>query len=354
MSEWTPTTTAEEVAARLRDAGRVAVLTHAKPDGDALGSTGALVRSLNVDGARATAFYVGAMPLFSDALLGDTSHQHLTGGAVPEGEFDAVVVCDTGSWGQLDALGDWVRGRADRTVVIDHHLQGDGEMSGSRLLETHAAAVCEPVADVCAAVLSRSMNGLPKEIATLLYLGIATDTGWFRFSSVTPRTLRTVADLVEAGADTVSVLSAVTQRDRPARLRAMARALASATFECGGELVVMRLTVEDIRAAKAGPEDLGGMQDAAMSIGSVRAVAIFVEVESPAGEGPLVKASLRSKPGEGMVDVSRVAGSLGGGGHANAAGVKQRVGMDEAVGNVLVAFERERAGASGSGLGAGS
>lgn len=341
MSGWTSNTDAAGVVARLRAASRVAVVTHAKPDGDAMGSVGALVATLRSIGTDATGYFVGAMPLFAEDFAPMFPHVHLDAGRLPAGEFDTVVVCDTGSWGQLDALADWVRERSDRTVVIDHHLRGDGDVGPTRWIDTSAAAVCEPIAELCAGLADTPITRLPADVATLLYLGLSTDTGFFKYSSVTPRTFRIAADVREAGADTTLVLQSVTQRDRPARLAAMARALASATFEFGGELCVMRLTAQDIHAAKAGPEDLSGIQDVAMSIGSVRAVAIFTEVEGQ--PEPLIKASLRSKPGDGMVNVSNVTASLGGGGHANAAGLKQKnVSMDQAVANVLKAYKAER------------
>lgn len=349
MSEWISNATVSDAVAWFDGRERIALVTHAKPDGDALGSTSALVRTLRTRGVDATAYYCGPMPTWAGEVLEGVPSEHLAGGSLPTGEFDGVVVCDTGSWGQIDPLHDWVRERHDRCLVVDHHLRGDGEMSPLRLIDTKAAAVCEPVAHICAGLLGVGPASLDRATAGALYTGLATDTGWFRFSNVTPETLRLVASLLEAGADAAKIYAMVMQQDRPARLRLMAKAFSSATFEFGGEFVVMRLTAADIHEAKGGPEDTGGFADPALAIASVRAVCVLTEVEGSGGGsgganggGALVKASLRSKPGAGMINVSDLAASLGGGGHANAAGVKQRCGMDEAVANILAAYERVR------------
>lgn len=342
MSDWTHNTTIPELAAWLTERisinPRVAVLTHAKPDGDALGSTAALVRTLNTIGADAHAYYTGSCPPWTARLLGDTPHTPLANNTQPEGDFGAIVVCDTGSWSQLNHLDAFVRPHHAITAVIDHHLRGDGDMAPRRLIETHSAAACQPVGRLCAHLAGLTPSKLPVETASLLYLGLATDTGWFRFSSVTPDTLRLAADLLETGVDQPTLYAIVMQRDRPARLTLMARALTSATFEAGGEFVVMRLTNEDMQEARGTPDDTGGFADLALSITSVRATALVTEVE---GE-PVVKASLRSKPGPGMVNVSNVAARMGGGGHANAAGVKQTATLDQAVENIINAYHHER------------
>lgn len=344
MSEWKTNSQIDDIAAwlteRIQVNPRVAVLTHAKPDGDALGSTGALVRTLNQLGAEATAYYTGSCPPWTETLLGDTPRSLLANhDPAPSGEYGAVVVCDTGSWSQIGELSEFVKSQRENTAVIDHHLRGDAEVAPRLVIHTTAAAACEPVAELCAALTSTEPSKLPVKTATLLYTGLATDTGWFRFSSVTPTTLRLAANLLETGVDQPSLYAMIMQRDRPARLKLMAKALSSATFEADGEFVVLRITTQDMLDAHGSHDDTGGFADLALSITSVRATALVTEVE---GE-PIVKASLRSKPGEKMVNVSNVAASLGGGGHANAAGVKQQTSIDQAVANIVAAYEQERA-----------
>ena len=321
---WTSTTDAQGVAAWLGDASTVGVVTHARPDGDAVGSSLALVNAINMArGERvARAFYCGAPPSWYDEIVGASPAQALSGTAPdPEG-VDKVVVVDTGTWGQLDQLAGFVRAHAGRVCVVDHHLRGDADVSDFRIIETTAAAVCEPVADICGAVLGlSSAAALPKQIATLLYLGIATDTGWFRHSNVTPRTLRLAADLIESGVDAPALYAMVMQGDRPGRLRLMARALGSLEFADSDRIALMSISIDDMHQSHSSPADAGGFSDMPLTIDAVRVGVLLTEVETK-HDAPLTKISMRSKPGAQMIDVNRATGLLGGGGHANAAGAR--------------------------------
>jgi phosphoesterase RecJ-like protein len=113
-----------------------------------------------------------------------------------------VVIVDTGSWSQLHDYRPWIDAQHDKTALIDHHLSGNAEVSPRRLIDTGAAAACEIVAGLCVPLLGPGFaRDLPREVAEPLYLGLATDTGWFRHSNVTPAVMRLAADLLEAGVD---------------------------------------------------------------------------------------------------------------------------------------------------------
>lgn len=336
---WTPTRTARDVAATLRTARRVAIVTHAKPDGDAAGSTLALARALRLAGIDAHCWYVAPMPRWFEAIAGDTpahvfeapahGRKGLTPDALPEP--DAIVVADTGSWAQLDDLAPWVRARTERTIVIDHHLSGDPDMSAARLLMPDAAAAAEIVADVC--VLLTGVPGaaaLPLEIAEPLYLGLATDTGWFRYSNTSPRTLRLAADLREVGVDAPRLFQLVEQQDRPARLRLLARALASLELLAGDRVAIMRLSRADFEFAHGDTDDTTGFASDILSVAPIQVGVLLTETAPKPGKPPLSKASLRSKPGPHAVDVAALTKALGGGGHARAAGVKLPLPIDQA------------------------
>jgi len=322
---WSSTSDAGELAAWLKTRGNVAVLTHSKPDGDALGSTLAVTRALELAGVQACAWYFGPMPNWSEAMIGSTAHVvSLASDTVRPSEVDGVVVVDTGAWVQLREIEPWLRGRADHTALIDHHLHGDPDVADRRLIDTSAAAACEPCADVCAELLGVGVEHLPVEVATPLYTGIATDTGWFRFSNTTARAMRTAAVLLEAGVDQPWVYRTVELRERPSRLKLMGRVLASMELVSGGRVAVMSITLDDMREAGAEAGDTGGFADMALRIEAVRVSVVLTETPRAVGdEGPITKISMRSKEmGDGSVDVNNVARTLGGGGHARAAGAR--------------------------------
>jgi phosphoesterase RecJ-like protein len=354
---WVATVTAGEAAAAFLAAHRTVVLTHARPDGDALGSTLALVRALKHAGRDAEAWFVGPMPRFAAALVRDTKVRVAAGaeGAAAlvssAAEPGAVAVVDTGSWMQIDVLGPWLRERADKAVVVDHHLGGDADTAPRRLLDTAAAAAAEVIAPVCAGVLGVPVSRLPRDVAEALFLGCATDTGWFKFSNTRPATLRLAADLLDAGVDHAAVYEVVEQQDRPARLKLLGRALDALAWYGGGRVAVMTLTRADFDSTGGDAEDAGGFASDVLNVAGAQVAVVLTEVLNPGkAGGATVKVSTRSKPGPNAVDVAAVCATLGGGGHARAAGVKLAMPMDKAKAAVLRALGvAEAAGGCGGG-----
>lgn len=344
---WTSNTTLADIARTLAAASSVLVTTHVKPDGDAVGSSLALVRALLRKGANAQAVYFGPKPGWLKAVLGPTPALDLDTKTQPAFEPDSIVVIDTGSWVQIEPIAPWLKTRTDRTIVVDHHRHGDPGVSRRRHVDVSAAAVCQSAAEICRLILGLERVGqLPVEIAEPLYLGLATDTGWFRHSNVTPAVMRLAGDLIEAGVDHNRLYQLIEQQDTPARLRLIQRALASLELFDADSIAVMTLTRDDFSKSGAASADSGGLVDLPQSIASVRAVAVLTEAD-PGEYGKndgavLTKISLRSKHGPTAVDVNAVAQTLGGGGHARAAGAKLPLPLSEAKAKVLAALRAAR------------
>ncbi|MEM0982957.1 MAG: DHH family phosphoesterase [Planctomycetota bacterium] len=340
-SDWTTTTTPAQIARWLAGKHSIVAITHAKPDGDAIGSTIGMVRALNIAAggseagfggvaSRAEAWYADPVPPWTGGIARSTKTRTIgKDGKAGSVEPDAIVICDTGSWSQLAPYRPWLEQRLDRTVIIDHHLRGDAEISERRLIEPSAASACEIVAGVAKHILGcSSCAELPTEVAEPLYLGTATDTGWFKHSNVTPATFRLAADLLETGIDHERLFEVVEQRDRPARMKLLARALSSMELHHDDRVAVMTLTKKDFAETGGSPGDSGGFADVVRSVESVRVVALLTEQTD--GDTTITKMSLRSKGGPDMVDVNEVAARLGGGGHAQAAGAKVRMPIADA------------------------
>lgn len=341
MTDWTTTNTPIELADWLNQGEHIAIVTHARPDGDAIGSAVALARALNhaTKTKRAHIYLTGGTPRWASDIIADTPHTHIDASTPsPDITPDRVAIVDTGSWSQLDTLTDFVRKHQSITAIVDHHLSGDPEIATRRLLATDAAAACQPVADICQHILGvDNPANLPVSIARPLYLGLATDTGFFKFSNVKPSTMRLAADLIEAGVDHAALHVLIEQNEAPARLRIVAAALSTLELLDRDRVAIMTLTTEAIHAAHAGPSDTGGLAGYALSIGTVRVAATITEVET-AGDDQRVKISMRSKPGPNMIDVNKVANTLGGGGHANAAGAKLTGSIDVAKAQLIKAL----------------
>lgn len=336
---WTSTIDARDIVADLKTASSVVVLTHGKPDGDAIGASLALVRTLRHAGADAAAAYWGPWVHAFDDIVGDTPVHHTGVEAIARGDLgdpDRVVIVDTGSWSQVADARPFIEARRDRATVIDHHLQGDPDIAERRLIDATAAAACEILAPICAGLLDTEVGDLPRDVAEPLYLGVATDTGWFRHSNVRPRTMRIAADLLEAGVRHAALFQIIEQRDRVGRLFLLGRALHGVELHADNRVAVMTLTREDFDEAGAGPEDTGGISDKPLVVESVLVSALLTSFEPGR-----TKISLRSKTGpdgKPSLDVNEVARTLGGGGHAQAAGARLDLPIDEARSRLLGAL----------------
>lgn len=336
---WASNVSLHDIASHLRGLKRVAVLTHAKPDGDAVGSTLAVARALIRCGIDAVPVYLGLWSRRFDPVVGKTPVVHEKHGVFarpPLSEIQDVLVLDTGSWNQLADAGAWLRPRSPRTTVIDHHAHGDADLGTRRFVRTSSAAVCEIAAELCAELLGvRSPTELPTDIAEPLLLGLATDTGWFRHSSTTPAVLRLAAELIDAGARHNWLYQTVEQGDEPSRLRLIARALGTLEFISDSKAAMMHVTQADLASTGGTLDDAGGLTDFPLSVGPVRIVAVLIELEPT-----LTKVSFRSKAGGNGhdtgdaaldIDVNALARRFCGGGHRHAAGAKLHAPLKDAI-----------------------
>ncbi|MCP4833578.1 MAG: hypothetical protein GY895_02330 [Phycisphaera sp.] len=320
-------TTVEEIADGLRGAESVLILTHHKPDGDALGTSLALHRGLRTIGVASEIVISG--PIDPNLLAMTTPDDRLErlenlGSLDGRPEPSMIAVVDTGAWTQLEALGDWLRTRTDRIVGVDHHARG-GSVAGRRIVDTSCASATQamvPVLDALGVDLST------ERIAEALFLGLATDTGWFRFSSAGPDVYRLAARLMESGVDKDAIYARIEQNASPSRFAMLARALGSLRFIDHGAVAVMQLGLEDFADTGANLEELAGIVNTPLEIGSVRASILLTQAE--AGR---TKVSFRSKPAGdsgSFIDVNELAARFGGGGHVHAAGARIDADLDAA------------------------
>lgn len=244
---------------------------------------------------------------------------------VAPGECDAVIVLDTCAFSQLEPAVDFLRA-APRTLVIDHHATRDpiGTREGDlRLFDETASAASLIVAEWAASAGIQ----LSEQMATALFVGIATDCGWFRFSNTDARTLRVAGGLVETGADSGRLYNEICQNDPPEKLRLIARLLESLELSAGGRLAVMRLRAADFEAVGADQSITSDLVNEAGRLGCTEATLLFTE--EPDG---LIRVNFRSK---GTLDVAELARRYGGGGHARAAGARLYGGWDATVARVI-------------------
>jgi phosphoesterase RecJ-like protein len=320
----------------LHESRRPLLVSHRRPDGDALGSLAAMARIVRDFGAEPHVVLFEKFPArYSMLEAGATWLIWEDARDVLAESCDGVLVLDTCALSQLEPIAEYLA-RAPRTLVIDHHVTRDpiGTREGDlRIIDETASANALILAEWAQAA-GIAINA---EIATALFVGIATDTGWFRFSNTDARTLRAAAALLDAGADATRLYNALYQQEPAAKLRLVANLLSSLQLRADGRLAVMQLRPADFERAGADCSMTEDLVNEANRLAGVECTLMFTEEDD--GE---VRVNLRSKE---RVDVAELARRYGGGGHARAAGCRLRGGWDRVV-NRFVEETSELVGAA--------
>ncbi len=289
--------TRTETACWLQRHDSFLILTHRRPDGDAVGSAVALCLGLRSLGKAAELF---PNPQFPEKFLPIT--RPLTGKGDPEGK--TLVTVDTATEGMLPYNAQHLAGRI--RLAIDHHASNTGYAELS-LIDGTAAACGEMIFDLLS-LLGANVN---KPMAEALYIAVSTDTGCFRFSNTTAATLRTAAACLEHGADTDRWNRILFLTRSAARLRVEAHITQTAEFFLDGKICLCMLPYSVLKACGAREDDLDEISGFPRSIQGVEVGIMLREALDGA------KISLRTyKPW----DASAICALLGGGGHAAAAG----------------------------------
>jgi phosphoesterase RecJ-like protein len=321
----------QQVIDTLSRCKRVLRTTHIRPDGDALGSTAALAMGLKQQGIDAEILLLSHLPTKYSFIYKDyglVHHDAETGwpAGLSVDAFDAFVSVDTGTWSQLPGLKEKVLAFKKPRLVIDHHLTQE-DWADVKLVVKDASAASEIVGEL----LTLWEVKIDERIATALYLGLVSDTGWFQFSNTRPYTLRLAALLIEAGVNTDRLYQLLYQNERKERIALQARALAKLELLLDGRLAVMRISKEDFDETRANVPDTENLINLPLQIATVQVSILLTE---PRDFGP-VRVSLRSK---GQVDVSKFAEQFGGGGHARASGLKVDGDFQQAHDKVVAAI----------------
>ncbi|MHC5024261.1 MAG: DHH family phosphoesterase [Planctomycetota bacterium] len=337
MTDYASNTTYDGIAQRLTSAQRVLIMTHQKPDGDAIGSVLALQRALAGRGQVAEIFLLGPLEPCLETVIGATPFR-LADADPPGDEYDVAVVLDTGAWVQLGALADWVRPRSERVLGIDHHPHGE-DVASLRLVDPSAASTTQMLVELLDA-MGCPLTGGPGGVAEALFVGLATDTGWFRYGNADAAAFAVASRLLEQGVDKSGLYQVIEESHRPARLGLEGRALSSLAYAGDGAAAVMVLRRSDFEATGGSLEDLTGLVNMPMIVGAVRVSILLVETA-----GGQTKMSFRSKPAPrdagaaAAVDVNVLAQQFGGGGHVHAAGALVHRPLNEVRAQVIGALD---------------
>ena len=312
---------AAALISQIRDAvmsrQRFLITSHARPDGDSIGSQLAMAFALDALGKQTRIINADRAPEHYYEFPG-LNRIEIAAEVPADAVADAVIVMECGD---LDRTG--VRGFEGRYIInVDHHA-GNRMYGAINWFDESAAACGEMVYDVIAAL------GVPMslEIATHIYLAILTDTGSFHHSNITPRTFEICRQTVEAGVNPAAMARRIFDSNSFGKLKLIGALLDRMQLLDDGRLAVLYMDDAMLGACGCTHNDTEGLINLPLTAREIHAV-VFFKV-SPDG---LVRVSMRSKYD---VDVRLVANAFGGGGHKNAAGFTVEGALDQVRGAIL-------------------
>lgn len=283
---------------------KIAVLGHVRPDGDCIGSQVALARVLRTMDVDAVCVNRDPIPRNLSSFVGDTPFYRAD-------DFDPTgYTAVTTDCADQRRTGDRLANAFPEVAFnVDHHISNPGYAVHNIVVDSASAT-----AEILGSIYTNA--GLPFDAVTAqaLYVGIATDTGQFRFNSTTPHTFELCRRLCEHGADPAAASYLLYEQESLGRIQLLQRFLASLQLEFNGRVCIGKIRDEDYLETGTTSEDSEGLVDYARSIEGVE-IGVFLEEQSG-----FIKGSFRSK--EPRFRVDSLARHVNGGGHACAAGFR--------------------------------
>jgi len=302
-----------EVLHQIKQRERFVLTSHARPDGDAVGSSLACCEVLRQMGKHAQVVLRDGVPRVYQQLP-------FAGSVIQadrvNGSYDAAILleCDSIQRTRLEGLD------SQFLINIDHHKSGRN-FADVNWIDPKAVATAEMVYKLA----KEAGVKISPEIATCLYTAVLTDTGAFMFEGTSEHTFELARELALAGADPARCARPIYFGHSTAKMRLLGSALSVLQRE--GRLAWIWVTQSQMEQFGAKEEDLEGLVNYALAIGDVEVAVFFREL--PGGR---LRVSLRSKGG---VDVGHIAEEFGGGGHACASGCAVDGPLHAAVESVL-------------------
>ena len=298
-----------EICDAIHARSRFLITSHARPDGDSIGSQLAMAYALEALGKEVR--IVNADPAPEHYMEFPGVDRIEIARNVIDSDAEALIVMESGDLARTGVAG--LDGRF--TINIDHH-QGNTQYGSLNWVDESAAACGEMVFDLI------EVLGVPLtiEIATHVYLAILTDTGSFHYSNITPKTFDICRRTVEAGVNPAAMARRVFDNNSFGKLKLIGALLDEMDLLDGGRLAAMYLNDDILNATSTTYNDTEGLINLPLTAREIQAVVFF-----KLGADGDIHVSMRSKYD---VDVRLVAVRHGGGGHRNAAGFKLRGPLD--------------------------
>ncbi|PTQ55137.1 MAG: 3'-to-5' oligoribonuclease A [Candidatus Carbobacillus altaicus] len=294
---------------------QVLVVSHVRPDGDALGAQTAMAQILKLFHIESVLVNEDAPPRRFDYLPGYRDMRRSVDTPLPGAPYQYVIFVDAADRERIGKALSLLAPEAE-IVNIDHHATND-HYGHINLVKPEASSTCEVIYDW----IRSTRLPVSVELATCLYTGYITDTGGFRYQNTTPKVLRDAAELVQFGASPYEIAEHALEAISWEKIKLLQKALATLKLFASGKIAFLEVTQSMLEETGTTLDDAEGLVHYGLNIEGVEVAALFREQTDG------IKVSLRSRR---AVDVSKVAQQFGGGGHVRAAGLTLHMPLDEA------------------------
>ena len=306
----------------IDQAGKIVILGHVNPDGDCVGSCLAVYNYIKEwDSSRAVTVRLERVPSKFSYLSGFDAIETEAG----EETYDLCICLDSSD---EERLGDFKScfDRSAKTICIDHHITNCG-YAQENVIDGHASSACEVVYG------QLDESRISKRVAECIYTGIIHDTGVFKYSNTSRKTMEIAGKMMEKGIDFGTIIDGSFYKKTYVQNQIMGRTLTESIMLLDKQCIVgiVRKKIMDFYGLTSG--DMDGIVSQLKNTEGVH-VAIFLYELEP----QVFKVSLRS---DELVDVSKIAAVFGGGGHIRAAGCTMSGSPYDVINNLTLYIEKQ-------------
>ena len=314
----------------IDQAGKIVILGHVNPDGDCVGSCLAVYNYIKEwDSSKTVTVRLERVPSKFSYLSGFDAIETEAG----EETYDLCICLDSSD---EERLGDFKScfDRSAKTICIDHHITNRG-YAQENVIDGHASSACEVVYG------QLDESRISKRVAECIYTGIIHDTGVFKYSNTSRKTMEIAGKMMEKGIDFGTIIDGSFYKKTYMQSQILGRALLESITFLDGRCIFSVVRKKDMDFYGVDKSDLDGIVDQLRVIDGIECAIFLYETGIHQ-----FKVSLRSNS---IVDVSRIAAYFGGGGHVRAAGCTMSGSVHDVVNNlsahIAEQLEREKANA---------
>lgn len=318
----------------LNNKKTVVILGHVNPDGDCIGSCLGMYNYLRENEPHLqVSVYLGTMGVKFSYLAGyeDVKHQY-----EPEKQFDLCITLDASDVGRLGEFAPYLAGARD-SFCIDHHITNKG-LAAVNVVKDYASSTCEVLYGLL------EQEKISKAVAECLYTGIIHDTGVFTYSNTSAKTMEIAGKLMDMGLDFPTIIDGSFYMKTYGQAKLHGRAVLDSVRILENRCIYTVVTQDELKEYGCTVKATDGIVDQLRVVEGVECAILLYETGNPSE----YKVSLRTNT---ELDLSRIAGHFGGGGHVKAAGCTVSGTVDEIIaglaGQIVLQWEemkKEQAG----------